>query len=339
MVNNIKGWSPDCLNASNTNKFELFVTDTETGEEYVGPWSDSVTVAAYCSQSLSWTNIIVTCVLVVIVVAVILVFVCRVGHWWVIKKDFFDKLGKELDAKFVLASVDSLEAGGGNNQHAGPEYELRQFDIRHGRDPGDTDTLLLRDSSAQPTLHKSASQSAQSDFTTSGFGGSSQGGCTTATLSSEGGRLHLGPPSEAGSAVSGYISMIGRADSTHSNYTQLGQGRARTSGPAHRGMSGSPGDRSSLPEGRPLPGSSPHLTTPEEEEGAVAASEPSEGQQQQLSLSEWNSFPGNSIVRTGGEHASAPPPERRMNGYVPALPLIPPTSKGGTQVPVRSVHA
>ncbi len=222
MVNNIKGWSSDCLNASNTNKFEfavqVIVIDTTTGEEFVGPWSDSVTVGAYCSQSLSLTIIIVTCVVVVIVVAVVVVLVCRVGHWWVIKKDFFDRLGKELDAKFVLASVDSLDVGGGINsqqQHAGgPEYELRQFDESKD-DPGDTDTLLLRDSSPapQPTRHKSASESAQSDFTTSGFGGSSsQGGCTTATLSSEGGtRLHLvGPASEAGSSVSGYISMIGR---------------------------------------------------------------------------------------------------------------------------------
>jgi hypothetical protein len=223
-VNAIKGWSPDCLNASNTNKFEfavqVIVIDTETGEEFVGPWSDSVTVGAYCSQSLSLTIIIVTCVIVVIVVAVVVVLVCRVGHWWVIKKDFFDRLGKELDAKFVLASVDSLDVGGGINsqqQHAGPEYELRQFDESKD-DPGDTDTLLLRDSSPapQPTRHKSASESAQSDFTTSGFGGSSsQGGCTTATLSSEGGtRLHLvGPASEAGSSVSGYISMIGRVGS------------------------------------------------------------------------------------------------------------------------------
>ncbi len=131
--------------------------------------------------------------------------------------------------------------------------------------------------------------------------------------------------------------MIGRADSAHSNYTQLGQGgRARTlSGPAHhRGMSGggggTPVDRSSFPPGRPSPAASPHLVTPEEEEGATAAdseaaAEDQQQQQQQLGLSEWNAFPGYSVVTTGGEPAPAP----RMNGYVPALPLMPPISMGG----------
>ncbi len=140
--------------------------------------------------------------------------------------------------------------------------------------------------------------------------------------------------------------MIGRADSAHSNYTQLGQGgRARTlSGPAHhRGMSGGggpPDDWSSFPQGRPSPAASPHLVTPEEEEGATAAdSEASEEQQQQqqLSLSEWNAFPGYSVVTTGGEPAQAPPPERRINGYVPALPLMPPTSMGGSQVRLKNL--
>jgi len=237
--------------------------------------------------------------------------------------------------------VDSLDVGGGGGGgNAGPDYELRHFDIRPGseegkEDPGDTDTLLLRDSSsspAHPTRHKSASESAQSDFTTSGFGGSSQGGCTTATLSSEGGRLQPPPPSEVGSSVSGYISMMGRTDSGQSNYTQLGQGRARTlSGHAQRAMSGGPSDRSSYPQGRPSPASSPHLTTPEEEEAAATPGSGPAEDQPQLSLCEWNSFPGYSIVRTGGEPAP-PPPERRMNGYVPALPSIPPTSMGGTQV-------
>jgi hypothetical protein len=139
------------------------------------------------------------------------------------------------------------------------------------------------------------------------------------------------------------LELIGRADSAHSNYTQLGQGgRARTlSGPAHhRGMSGGPpGDRSSFPPGgRPSPAASPHLVTPEEEEGATAAdSEPAaeDQHQQQLGLSEWNAFPGYSVVTTGGEPAPGPPPERRINGYVPALPLMPPTSMGGSQVRLK----
>jgi hypothetical protein len=144
--------------------------------------------------------------------------------------------------------------------------------------------------------------------------------------------------------------MIGRADSAHSNYTQLGQGgRARTlSGPAHhRGMSGGgggpPGDRSSFPPGRPSPAASPHLVTPEEEEGATAAdseaaAEDQQQQQQQLGLSEWNAFPGYSVVTTGGEPAQGLPPlERRINGYVPALPLMPPTSMGGSQVRLKGL--
>ena len=39
-------------------------------------------------------------------------------HWWVKKKDFFDKVGKELDARLELGMVDSEEVGDGNNQPA-----------------------------------------------------------------------------------------------------------------------------------------------------------------------------------------------------------------------------
>jgi hypothetical protein len=47
-------------------------------------------------------------------------------HWWVKKKDFFDKVGKELDARLELGTVDLEEVGDGNNQPARPNYELRQ---------------------------------------------------------------------------------------------------------------------------------------------------------------------------------------------------------------------
>jgi hypothetical protein len=50
-------------------------------------------------------------------------------YWWVKKKDFFDKVGKELDARLELGTVDSEEVGDGNNQPARPNYELRQFEI------------------------------------------------------------------------------------------------------------------------------------------------------------------------------------------------------------------
>lgn len=374
-MNNVKGWSPDCENASNTNKFDfavqVIVVDTEKGEEFVGPWSDNVTVAAYCSQSLSWTIIIVVCVVVAVAAMVLVMLVCRASHWWLLKKDFFDKLGKELDAKFVLASVDSLDGGGAGQNNSGPEFELRQFDIRQGgdeskEDPGDTDTLLLRGSSSSPGQpphrHKSASESAQSDFTTSGFGGSSQG-CTTTTVSSDccSGRLHpqAAPLSEAGSSVSGYISMMGRADSSQSNYTQLGLGRpaqphlsarSRTlSGP--RPVSGtSPGDSdatfAAYTGAQGPPNSFPHPAVPEEGPVAAEMSVPCTplgdtgtgtghpiGDQQQLGLSDWNSFPGYSLVTTGPPPALSAGMDRRINGYVPAQPaLVAPPSTVGTQV-------
>jgi hypothetical protein len=50
-------------------------------------------------------------------------------HWWVKKKDFFGKVGKELDARLELGTDDSEEVGDGNNQPARPNYELCQFDI------------------------------------------------------------------------------------------------------------------------------------------------------------------------------------------------------------------
>ena len=367
LVNNVKGWSPDCDNTSNTNKFDfavqVMVVEPETGTEFVGPWSEAVTVAAYCSPALSWTIIIVVCVVVAIAVVVVVLLVCRASHWWLLKKDFFDKLGKELDAKFVLASVDNLDGGGGGGG-GGPDYELRQFDIRTGggedgkeEDPGDTDTLLLRGASSSsspgqlpPPHHRqksSASESAQSDFTTSGFGGSSQGctsAATTATLSDDSSARHL--PSEAGSssAVSGYISMMGgRADSGQSNYTQLALARPRTlSGPATSALhhptsrpasycaatSSSDSRPSSLP---PVPGGETPIVDP------LAATTPGDSlPQQQLSLSDWNSFPGYSLVTStpGGLPAPAAAERRPTNGYVPALPpsLVVAPSLANTQV-------
>ena len=88
LVNNVKGWSPDCDNTSNTNKFDfavqVMVVEPETGTEFVGPWSEAVTVAAYCSPALSWTIIIVVCVVVAIAVVVVVLLVCRASHWWLL---------------------------------------------------------------------------------------------------------------------------------------------------------------------------------------------------------------------------------------------------------------
>lgn len=240
-VNNIKGWSPDCENATNTNKFDfavqVTVADPETGVEFTGPWSEAVTVVVYCSPAHSCTIIIVVCVVVALVVVVeVFLMAFRVSRWWLDNKDFFDKLDKELDAKFMLASVDSLE--GGRGAAGGPKYELRQFDIRGGggddgkKDPGDTDTLLLKGDAPSPSsspLHqgqppphyrqKSAnSESTQSDFASSSFGGSSHG-CTSSGAANTaeccpGGHLRLAGSDAGGSAASGYISMMGLLDKT-----------------------------------------------------------------------------------------------------------------------------
>ena len=226
-INNIKGWSPDCENETNTNLFEFsvrVVVKDESNKVYEGGWSEAATAAAYCNQNIEWTTIAVGCVVASVLAVVVVILSCRFFQYWNQTKDFFGRVEKELDAKFVLAPLEHQDDGGS----PGPEFEMSQFggggggSKRNGgnNDDDDTDTLLLEETTPdqKPHRQKSASESATSDLTS---GGSSQGGRSgTTDRSSE----CSGRPLQAdlASTCSGYVSMC-RTDSggSGSNYTQV----------------------------------------------------------------------------------------------------------------------
>ena len=233
-VNNVKGWSPDCENTTNTNMFafgvRVMVVD-ESGVEYIGDWSDTTEAAAYCNKAPAWAHIILICVTVSVLAVSLLLICCRCYQYWYKTRDFFGQVGKELETKFVLAVTDNVD------NSPGPEFEMNQFggggpSKGTGGDDGDddADTLLLEDTSAneKTARQKSASESATSDLT--GSGCESQGGKSGATDLNSDCSQRSGRPIQAdlASTCSGYVSMF-RADSggSGSNYTQFSLPPAR----------------------------------------------------------------------------------------------------------------
>jgi len=166
-----KDWSPDCSNSSNTNLFNFTIRAiVQVGEQNInGLWSKPVTVAAYCKAPLPWLKLILVSIIVTITAIVAVIGLCRAWTWFHKKKEFFDKLGRELDDKFINASVDEL----GNEKSK--TYGMTSFGDKNGRKPSysradskdSMETLLNND--------KGNRESGRSD-TTSGCesGGSSE---------------------------------------------------------------------------------------------------------------------------------------------------------------------
>ena len=84
---------------------------------------------ALLSVPLPWITLISVSIIVTITAIVAIIGLCRVWTWFQKKKEFFDKLGRELDDKFINASVD--EVGNGKSK----EYGMTNFGGKDGRKP------------------------------------------------------------------------------------------------------------------------------------------------------------------------------------------------------------
>jgi len=130
-LHNEKDWSPNCENSTNTNLFNFTIRAIVAvdGNSVTGLWSNPITVPAYCKVPLPWLNIIVAVIIVTITVIVAIIGLCRAWTWFHNKKEFFDKLGRELDDKFIIPSVDEI----GNDKSK--EYGMTNFGDKNGRKP------------------------------------------------------------------------------------------------------------------------------------------------------------------------------------------------------------
>ena len=62
---------------------------------------------------------------------------CRAYTWFHRKKEFFDKLGRELDDKFISAALDESRGAGSTNNEKGKTYGMTNFGggEKNGRKP------------------------------------------------------------------------------------------------------------------------------------------------------------------------------------------------------------
>eukprot|EP00090_Calanus_glacialis_P006187 TRINITY_DN14855_c0_g1_i1.p1 TRINITY_DN14855_c0_g1~~TRINITY_DN14855_c0_g1_i1.p1 ORF type:complete len:1361 (-),score=228.52 TRINITY_DN14855_c0_g1_i1:1042-5124(-) len=126
-----KDWSPNCENSTNTNLFNFTIRAIVLvdGNNITGLWSEPITVPAYCRVPLPWLTLILVSIIATSVAIVAVIGLCRAWTWFHKKKEFFDKLGRELDDKFINASVDEV----GNDKSK--EYGMTNFGDKNGRKP------------------------------------------------------------------------------------------------------------------------------------------------------------------------------------------------------------
>ena len=253
-VNSVRGWSPDCENQTNTNMFEFgvrVVVQDAKRIEYAGPWSRGVARAAYCRHPSDLWWIYLTCILVPLATVVGLVVCYRCYNYWYSTKDFFGKVGKELESKFVLTAATENIDGDGS---PGPEFEMSQLGKgplpKDGRDDDnaggdDSDTLLLEEPGSYPNSktqrQKSASESATSDLTSGGesHGGKSSSSAATDRTSECSGQSTAPLATDLASNCSGYVSMcpldsVSSGGGVGSSYTQFQPARQfSTLNPCH----------------------------------------------------------------------------------------------------------
>lgn len=103
-------WSPDCENVTASTITNMFnfsiraVVKNEEGEVLTGEWSKPRTVPAFCQTIQPIILIIGICIPVTLAVFIISTVVWKSYKWIQRKKEFFDKIGRELDDKFVVPS-------------------------------------------------------------------------------------------------------------------------------------------------------------------------------------------------------------------------------------------
>ena len=78
---------------------------------------------------LPWLTLILVSIIATSAAIVAIIGLCRAWTWFHKKKEFFDKLGRELDDKFINASVDEV----GNDKSK--EYGMTNFGDKNGRKP------------------------------------------------------------------------------------------------------------------------------------------------------------------------------------------------------------
>jgi len=126
-----KDWSPNCDNSTNTNLFNFTIRAIVEvdGNNITGPWSEPITVPAYCNVPQPWLIIILVSVVGAGVAVLLVIGFCRAWSWFNNKKEFFDKLGRELDDKFIIPSVDE------DRNDKTKEYKMTNFGDKNVRKP------------------------------------------------------------------------------------------------------------------------------------------------------------------------------------------------------------
>ena len=108
------------------------------GHQFTGPWSEGLAVEPNCSEFMQLGLLIAIIIVSVSVAGVLMGLLVYILRYWRKKKDFFEKLGQELDERVI--TVTKTES-----RHENKHYPVTKFDRKIERKNDDFSTDDNRD--------------------------------------------------------------------------------------------------------------------------------------------------------------------------------------------------